>query len=955
MSSNSIVKSVAKELKYYCDVKRLEDGFDLTGHQKNGRDIDGQIYKMKTLMLIQFPSLQYEDSEDDYLNYYYDCYETETPIVNMSGVTTYNTHGPREDKVKRKIKKHMTNYHFLGPKLPEYYYIYTAKPQLLPRASTSVGTRSAKTRSSKTRSLSRSTTKSDTNRLVNAAAKLLVATETVESLDSARSPRPQTAPRSFEDNQRPHTAKYSYDINGRKVFNTQLKYYDGNSSASDNNVRRTQSSRSPVQRPSSPTPSNTSDSTHSSSISIDDVKRLKTPAPPKSSQRIRNRTYINDGKKTDQEEVAVSVSMQTEFNDSVGIQTERRLLEKYDHTEDEVKEGPITDYEVIVITGTVNGASTKADVRITLYGEHGRTKEITLDESTTHKLKFQKGKEDRFNISAHHVGEIQKIKIGHDRPELSYAWYLECVTVSDFHAKKVYDFTCNRWLTGQNGDKNTYVYLSVERDRNLVENEPITPYESTVPRVKPDSVSKTPKIHDRPPSSQKQQQQKQRVKSDTSASSVEVVTPEKKPSKQVKQVQQKKKESSASESTYTSDSYTSTSRSDTESETEEEESREETIISLKGSPRHQSKANQRKISNDSSNKANGPTFTFLSKDSEKRGQTEKMKSETKRKEKERRDSEREEKREQKQTERSKSSKSRNNNEEDNDNKVDFLKGYKAGLEAAEKDSIRQREDRMEEDKRILTHGMTIHEAASNGHIERIKQLLDRFPELKESKDEKGLLPLHKSVIHGQTSVTKWLAALGVDLNQETPQSYTPMHLAALHGHVNIMMILAAMGAEVNCETIEKQTPLHLAARGGHLECVKWLVANRSVLTAEDTFGRKPVYLAEEFEKHSVADFLRACERELGNPDSGFAKMFNGSSSNMDPDKDSTSYKADVGSGDETSTVNGGESSTTTGSDIRKIQKIEERRKSYDAQHAKMEERGKSFLDSIRQDVEEDDE
>ena len=54
-------------------------------------------------------------------------------------------------------------------------------------------------------------------------------------------------------------------------------------------------------------------------------------------------------------------------------------------------EGERVDYEVHVLTGSRLGASTRADVKLVLCGDMGRSEEIYLPDSTTHKVKFQKG------------------------------------------------------------------------------------------------------------------------------------------------------------------------------------------------------------------------------------------------------------------------------------------------------------------------------------------------------------------------------------------------------------------------------------------------------------------------------------------------------------------------------------------------------------------------------------
>ena len=56
-----------------------------------------------------------------------------------------------------------------------------------------------------------------------------------------------------------------------------------------------------------------------------------------------------------------------------------------------LQEGERTTYEVRVATGNRLGASTKADIKIVLCGDKGRTEEIFLKDSLTYKVKFQRG------------------------------------------------------------------------------------------------------------------------------------------------------------------------------------------------------------------------------------------------------------------------------------------------------------------------------------------------------------------------------------------------------------------------------------------------------------------------------------------------------------------------------------------------------------------------------------
>ena len=66
-----------------------------------------------------------------------------------------------------------------------------------------------------------------------------------------------------------------------------------------------------------------------------------------------------------------------------------------------------------------------------LYGQDGRDSGILkLATSETHRDKFERGHNDRFKIEAIGLGDISKIRIGHDGTKSGAGWHLEKVASS---------------------------------------------------------------------------------------------------------------------------------------------------------------------------------------------------------------------------------------------------------------------------------------------------------------------------------------------------------------------------------------------------------------------------------------------------------------------------------------------------------------------------------------------
>ncbi|CAH3114250.1 unnamed protein product [Porites lobata] len=324
---------------------------------------------------------------------------------------------------------------------------------------------------------------------------------------------------------------------------------------------------------------------------------------------------------------------------------------------------------------------------------------------------------------------------------------------------------------------------------------------------------------------------------------------------------------------------------------------------------------------------------------------------------------------------------------------EFFEGFKAGVRAKhEKERERHRES-VHESESVLRKGISIHDAAKTGNLDRIKELISVVPEMKNRTDERGMNPLHLAAANGRLDCVKWLAVSGVDLAEETPTGYTAMHLAAMNGHVNCMMILSAMGSTLSSRTIDELTPLHLACMSGFTECVKWLIANRAKIDVVDNNGRTPLDIAEEYGHEDLVKLLRKFKKELTRQDSTLAQLMTSESKrrksidSMGSDQDGVPSKvSDSGVGGlesgEDSWISDTEEDLTVetmkdslpdsatrqrpGSGRERpesasrartdsIMSMENRKKNFEKQQSKMKKRNSSFLDSIRMEVENEEE
>ncbi|KXZ42561.1 hypothetical protein GPECTOR_135g625 [Gonium pectorale] len=147
----------------------------------------------------------------------------------------------------------------------------------------------------------------------------------------------------------------------------------------------------------------------------------------------------------------------------------------------------------------------------------------------------------------------------------------------------------------------------------------------------------------------------------------------------------------------------------------------------------------------------------------------------------------------------------------------------------------------------------LHAAASNGHLEVVKELLAAGADVKAA-DKDGESPLHVAASEGHPGVVKVLLAAGADVKAD---GETPLQLAAFKGHLKVVKELLSAGADVKAADWFGRTPLHAAARCGHLEVVQELLAAGADVKAAKKDGETPLQLAASMGHWEVVKELLA--------------------------------------------------------------------------------------------------
>ncbi|XP_029447144.1 lipoxygenase homology domain-containing protein 1 [Rhinatrema bivittatum] len=112
--------------------------------------------------------------------------------------------------------------------------------------------------------------------------------------------------------------------------------------------------------------------------------------------------------------------------------------------------GNLGRWKVTVFTSEETSAGTSSQVYITLYGHYRNSGSIFLDGHDEDL--FQSGHEDSFTIYTGDVGDLYKIRIGHNNSGNSPAWHCEKIQLLNFYSGEEFYIPVHRWLSQSHDD-----------------------------------------------------------------------------------------------------------------------------------------------------------------------------------------------------------------------------------------------------------------------------------------------------------------------------------------------------------------------------------------------------------------------------------------------------------------------------------------------------------------------
>ena len=146
---------------------------------------------------------------------------------------------------------------------------------------------------------------------------------------------------------------------------------------------------------------------------------------------------------------------------------------------------------------------------------------------------------------------------------------------------------------------------------------------------------------------------------------------------------------------------------------------------------------------------------------------------------------------------------------------------------------------------VQTGGSPLHIAASLGHLDQVKQVLQDGARVDEVKED-GNTALHSASIMGHETVVRLLVEEGAQVEATGNSGATPLMMAAALGHDHVVRALLEAGAKADTKhRFGGTTALHFAAEVGRLEVMRTLCDHGADPESEKSTGGTALHTAAD--------------------------------------------------------------------------------------------------------------
>ncbi|OQV24464.1 putative Inversin [Hypsibius exemplaris] len=154
-------------------------------------------------------------------------------------------------------------------------------------------------------------------------------------------------------------------------------------------------------------------------------------------------------------------------------------------------------------------------------------------------------------------------------------------------------------------------------------------------------------------------------------------------------------------------------------------------------------------------------------------------------------------------------------------------------------------------------GLTaLHCAASRGHLECLKVLIEDWNARVDVKDKHECTPMMYAATLGFIDCIRYLHTCGAEKNHQDRKGRSAAHLAASKGQTESIMELEDLGGNIWLRNHRGDFPLHEAAQAGYIGVLEFLLSRKpDVINSTNNDGRSCLHIAAMQKDFALCQFL----------------------------------------------------------------------------------------------------